>query len=108
MHPDAALIMFDAMNPYWGVSAGFLFWIQFIAGSVVAPIVIVRLMFALIMPSDPFPLNFIVPLGFGVANLRLLRPPVPWIGVVGYVIAMLVVLVYTTLIIACASYGSCL
>jgi hypothetical protein len=66
------------MNPYWGVSAGFLFWIQVIAGSVVAPIVIVRMMFALIMPTDPFPWNFVVPFLFGCANLTLTRQPVPW------------------------------
>jgi hypothetical protein len=102
--------MLDAVNSYWRTGRGqSLVWtVQFIAGSIVAPIAIVRIMFALIMPSDPFPWNFIVPLLFGAANLRWNRRPMPWLFVAGYAVAMLGVLFYATLMIACVSYRSCL
>ena len=97
------------MNSYWRTERGqFLLWtIQIIAGSIVAPIAILRIEFA--MTGGELGLwAVIVPVLFGAANLRWNRRPVPWVGVIGYGIVMFVVLVYAALIIACASYGSCL
>ena len=86
--------------------------IQFVFGSLVAPIAILRIAYA-VAAGDLGAYIYaviVVALAVGTANLflRPLAPSIHWSGVFGYLVAMPAILFFTALLIACASYELCL
>ena len=85
--------------------------IQFVLGSLVAPIAILRIAYAL-AEGDPGAYIYaviVVAMAVGAANLRVrpLAPSIHWSGVVGYFVAMPAILFLTAILIACSSYELC-
>jgi hypothetical protein len=85
--------------------------IQFVLGSLVAPIAILRIAYA-VSDGDPgvhIYAVIAVGLAVGAANflLRPLAPSIHWSGILGYLVVMPAILFFTAIWIACSSYELC-